>query len=342
MHGKIGVSSEYGKGSRFWFSLDLGLAHDNLAVKRQQIANELGGLHILVIDDSPTARVLMKRYLESFGFRVDQAGSGKSAFRLLHSHNDDPYDLVLTDWKMPEMNGIDIAQKLQTDESIDRPPAVLMVTAYDRQQLTEEAGGALIEGILVKPVSPSALLNAILAIFGKKLAIKEDLDKGLQIADSLRGARLLLVEDNEINRQVAQEILQTHGLQVAVAHNGQEALDLLDKDSRFDGVLMDVQMPVMDGHTATRRLREDERFSELPVIAMTANAFERDRKASLDAGMNDHVTKPIVIAELFATLERWVTSTHEIAGSTGTTDASDTGTAAPWYQYQRRFTQGRW
>ncbi|MEG1056103.1 MAG: response regulator, partial [Janthinobacterium sp.] len=188
----------------------------------------------------------------------------------------------------------------------------IMVTAFGREEVRDQARvhGIELPVVLTKPVTPSTLLEALATVLGKveqvdtRTAKRED--QHSHDRDQVRGARLLLVEDNELNQELACELLQEAGIELCVAVDGQQALDVLAADANFDGVLMDCQMPVMDGYTATRRIREQARFAELAVIAMTANAMAGDRERALDSGMNDHIAKPLNVAAMFATLAKWI------------------------------------
>ncbi len=222
-----------------------------------------------------------------------------------------PYDLVLMDWKMPVMDGVETVQHL-LDEQLTRTPSVIMVTAYGREEAlgSAEQRGVQLGTVLTKPVNPSTLLEAIGEVLGRGIVVEtrasERADDHVDVMAQLSGARLLLVEDNEMNQELATELLEQAGMTVVIANNGQEALDILAKDAAFDGVLMDCQMPVMDGYTATREIRKNPAFKELPIIAMTANAMSGDREKVIEAGMWDHIAKPLNVAEMYATIARWV------------------------------------
>ncbi|MBW1945339.1 MAG: response regulator, partial [Deltaproteobacteria bacterium] len=215
------------------------------------------------------------------------------------------------DWQMPGIDGIEASERIKEMPHLDKPPAIVMVTAYGREEVMQKVEKANLDGFLIKPVSPSVLFDTIMQALGEGLVKQPDMptaaEEELRVLDLIRGARILLVEDNEINRQVAREILKGAGLEVSTANNGQEAIDAL-QESAYDAVLMDVQMPVMDGYEATGNLRDNPRFKDLPIIAMTAHAMAGDREKSLEAGMNDHVTKPIDPVQLFSTLARWIQS----------------------------------
>jgi PAS domain S-box-containing protein len=310
MGGQIKVSSAPGDGSEFSFSVELQWKpeDDELPIPE---ALDLEGMHVLVVDDNPTAREILKDIAASLGFRVDAATGGKQALAKAAEArgSNDPYTVVLMDWRMPEMDGVDTTRALLANELLDETQTVLMVTAYGRDEAANAGQGLPIKNYLTKPVNASALLDAILLAHGQPSVSRRR--RKLQEGDSeslakLAGARILLVEDNEINQELALELLSGAGIRAEVANNGQEALDKLAR-TMYDGVLMDIQMPVMDGYTAAREIRKQARFQELPVIAMTANAMVGDREKALAAGMNDHIAKPLNVADMFTTMARWIT-----------------------------------
>jgi CheY-like chemotaxis protein/HPt (histidine-containing phosphotransfer) domain-containing protein len=245
---------------------------------------------------------------------AESSADGRAALRRIElaDATDRPYDLLLLDWKMPGLDGVECLRLLGEHGSRRHPlPAVMMVTALGRDEVRRrlEERKLTVGALLIKPVTPSTLLDACSRVLG--LAVPEVTRASrheqalIDIQARLRGARILLVEDNAINREIALAVLRRAGIDVGVACDGQEALSMLERE-RFDGVLMDCQMPVMDGYAATRALRQQPRWRDLPVIAMTANALVGDRAKVLAAGMNDHVAKPIKVAELFSTLARWI------------------------------------
>jgi len=314
MGGKIWVESEAGIGSTFNVTARFGKQHGEIS-HRTQTSSVLGELRVLVVDDNTTARLILSSMLESFGLRVEQANDGTTAITLLENAANDPYDLVLMDWKMPGLDGVETTRVIQNDENISKTPMVIMVTAYGREEAGAAAEDVDIRGFLTKPVTPSHLLDTIMQAKGKEVISNSRFDSSrhdmAKEVASLRGAKILLVEDNEINQELALELLESNGVTVMVANNGIEALAQL-KTSEFDGVLMDCQMPVMDGYEATRKIREQPQYKELPIIAMTANAMAGDKEKVLAVGMNDHIAKPINVASMFKTIARWVTPANPL------------------------------
>ena len=307
MHGEIGVDSEAGVGSTFHFTARLGIG-TGAREKEFKTTPDLQHLHALVADDNATARDILTEYLRSFQFEVDVAANADEVFELM-DRAQKPYDLMVLDYLMPGMKGVDIAVKIKTELKPATDPHIILVSAYSSGDVMDKPGGEFIDQFLAKPVNPSHLFDAIMAAFG--IATEGDRRKkagrefDLETLRPVQGAHILLVEDNEINQQVASEILEQAGFFVDIANHGQEALDRLESHA-FDCVLMDVQMPVMDGFTATGKIREQERYADLPVLAMTANATVEDRGKSLAAGMNEHIVKPINPQLLFEALLRWI------------------------------------
>lgn len=310
MHGHISVSSRVGEGSVFSFSAHFKVQEE----QREAYFNDedIKNLRILIVDDNASAREILENMLRSFHFDVDSVSDGFKAIERLRDGQKEPhpYNLVLIDWMMPHLNGIETIKKIHKELSLEETLMFIMITAYSKEELQQELEDVLVDGILIKPISPSTLLNSILNVLGKevmRISRKED-KKALyrEAVQALRGAEILLVEDNIVNQEIAREILEKEGMHIVVANDGKEALALVESHT-FDGVLMDCQMPVMDGFEATRRMREDERFATLPILAMTANAMEGDKERCLECGMNDHISKPIDMAKLFLTMAKWIT-----------------------------------
>jgi len=316
MQGEIRVESEPGEGSTFIFTTVFGLGWEK-DLSRFSPSPDLRGMNALVVDDNATSREILEGILDSFSFKPTLAASGEEGLaEIVSADSDHPYELVIMDYRMPGMNGIEAARSIKQNVQLSQIPAVIMVTNYGGETVMQQADEAGLDGFLLKPVNPSVLFDAIMQAFGREASrparTARENASGLGALRRIQGARVLLVEDNEINQQVASEILAAAGLQVSLANNGQEAVDVVKNDD-FHAVLMDVQMPVMDGYTATREIRrwEDEFRNpqsafRIPIIAMTAHALAGDREKSLEAGMNDHVSKPIDPELLFETLLKWI------------------------------------
>ncbi len=321
MDGAIDIESEPGVGSRFFFTARFGVQAGS-RIEGEARQEDVEGLRVLVIDDNAMAREIFVATLRSLGFDADPADSGVDGIARLEraASSGQPYDLALVDWQMPGLDGIETIRRIRAGASEVPTPALIMATAYSRDDLLAAAKGLDIEGVMVKPASPSTMLDAIMAARGAATRRRPAAQafpgrKASSAAASLEGKRLLLVEDNLVNQEVALEILGAAGATVDVASNGREALERLAA-STYDAVLMDCQMPVMDGFEATRQIRRDPRHAGLPVIAMTANAMAGDRERCLEAGMNDHVAKPIDVAALFGTLGKWLAPPRAAAGAT--------------------------
>ena len=309
MGGQVSIRSTLGVGSTFSFN-----AKFTMQNQQRKIDGDLAdvrGLRILVVDDNASAREIFTTMLTALTFQVDAVASGELALAAMRAADEQqhPYGLILMDWHMPGMDGVQAIQQIRADARLQATPAFIMITAHHREELTEHARQLHIEAVLTKPVSASTLLDSILAAFGKEVVYvprkEERQAESRAAANALRGAHLLLVDDNDVNQEVAQEILGEIGVTLDLANNGQEALDKL-ASGEYDGVLMDCQMPVMDGYEATRRLRLLPKTREIVVIAMTANALVGDKEKCLAAGMNDFVAKPIDVDQLFMVMARWI------------------------------------
>ena len=312
MDGKFNVTSEYGKGSRFSFTARFGLGTEKKE-KTFICPKEIKGIRVLVVDDNDTARQLLCNALENFSFEVTQVSTGQDAIdELMNTYEVNPYQLILMDWKMPEMDGIQTTKRIQ--ELFNQIPHILMVSAYGREEIIKQAQSIGIERFLIKPVNHSLLFDSIMDALGKvsvdtnkkHIAHKPESIEGME---AIRGAKILLAEDNEINQQVAIELLEIADFYVTVAQNGRESIDLLinaDPDNPYDVVLMDLQMPEMDGYEATCYIRQELNLKDLPIIALTAHAMISEREKCIQNGMNDYVIKPINAKDLFEALIRWI------------------------------------
>jgi signal transduction histidine kinase/DNA-binding response OmpR family regulator/HPt (histidine-containing phosphotransfer) domain-containing protein len=319
MGGRIWVEeSQPGKGTTICFTTRMQVARQAQARRHQllaQVGPLLSDVHVLVVDDNEVSCEILAEMLRFFHVRVSVASGGAAALRLLANAHP-PVDLVLMDWHMPGMNGDEACLRIQDDPAITHKPKVVIVTAYGRENVIRLARQADVDGFLIKPVSPSTLLDAILSALGRgrllgasEPATRPDAREAQ--AGRFAGLRLLLVEDNSINREFATELLQSEGIEVEQAENGREAVENV-RTRDYDLVLMDIQMPVMDGLEASRQIRAlgrapgGERFATLPIIAMTALAMEQDAEKSRQAGMNDHVTKPVMPDYLMDVLAKWL------------------------------------
>ena len=314
MGGRIWVErSQPGQGSTLCFSLNLALAAPDAqapAALVDPVGPLLQGIRVLVVDDNGPACDILAGMLRVLQLEVAVAANGVQALAALAAAAERPFDLVLMDWRMPGMNGDEVTRHLRRDSRIAPATKVVMVTAYGREDVFRLAQQAGVDGFLIKPVSPSTLLDAILTVLGRKRVLDNEGRRRPArrlMAAGLAGARVLLVEDNAINREFASELLRGEGMLVDEAVNGLQAFEMVQA-GQYQAVLMDIQMPLMDGLEAARKIRAlgGERFASLPIIAMTALAMAHDAEQSLAAGMNDHVTKPIAPDRLLATLARWI------------------------------------
>ncbi len=314
MGGEIGLESEYKRGSTFWFTCLFAIPDARIKNPRDYaiLAEDLKGQRALVVDDSEASLLILKSLLETLKMKTVTVNSGAKALSVLENTPDaEQFPLVLMDYKMPEMSGAEATRKIKDNPRYKDKVAVIVVSAFGREEVMKQCMDAGADGFLVKPVNISALLDTILGGMGLKPCtsgrsgkVEEEKVPGLE---SVCGARVLLVEDNEINQQIAVELMENVGLVVDVANNGLQAVHALEggKDKNYDLVFMDIQMPEMDGLTATKAIR-DQGIAKLPIVAMTAHAMSSDRDKSLKAGMNDHITKPIDPVKLQQTLVQWI------------------------------------
>jgi len=305
MGGELSLESKPGEGSTFSFSVPFapvtgGAAHPHPLEPSPQ------SLRALVVDNDPAWRELLNRMLESLGLNPATSGSAEEALRMVREADRSPFDLILIDWRLPDLDGIELANRLRADSRLDPQPAFILITSFSQPLANQSCEQTGFDALLPKPISPQALGHAV------RSALKHTRSSPNNSAPNLPcprqrmwDVRVLLVEDDPINQQVAEELLSQAGIEVVVANDGAAAVQRSSAE-RFDVVLMDVRMPVMDGFEATRRIRAQPGRAELPIIAMTANNDRGDRERCLDAGMNDHIGKPFDPPTLLQTLMRWI------------------------------------
>jgi PAS domain S-box-containing protein len=314
MGGNIRVESQTGQGSTFIFNAIL-QATQEIETPLQTTKFNIDETRVLVVDDSDFSREILMQMSQRLSFDVAVAASGKEALRLIKESDktSEPFKLIFMDWKMPEMDGVEATRLIKEDLSLTATPSVVMVTAYDRDEMQRKIHNVKVDGFLTKPVTSSSLLDAALTALNIQNSQRSEessnsQDWGLNAVKNIQGASILLIEDNIVNQQIAKELLEEGKLVISIANNGRQGVDklLAQKPETYDCVLMDVQMPEMDGYEATRAIRKNGQFKDLPILAMTANAMSGDREKCLDAGMNDHIAKPIDPSQLFTTLAKWI------------------------------------
>jgi two-component system, sensor histidine kinase and response regulator len=304
MGGSFDVESVEGGGSTFVFAADFERAQQGEPAEHR-VGVSFAGMRALVVDDNDTSRVVISEQLRVLGFRAESAASGPLSLRTLEAAcaEEDPFALVLMDWRMPEMDGLEAGRLIKESHTLSRTAVVIMTTAYDNDEVYKAARAMGLDGFLVKPISQSTLHDTVMNVFGRTEKLGPAVTAGTdpaEIVRAIRGARILLAEDNEMNQQVALGLLGEAGFVVTLVADGRQAVEKMRAD--FHAVLMDVQMPVMDGYEATREIRARAEFSGVPIIAMTANAMDQDRALALESGMSDHIAKPIDPAQMFRKL----------------------------------------
>jgi len=315
MGGKIEFESTYQKGSTFSFEVDFEIQSVQSELPIDSITLPIG-MKAVVIEDNKTTAMVISHYLTDYGFNVDIAYNDEEALELLKdklNSNARLCDVALVDWKLPGIDGFEAIKEIRTLLNGRRQPVFIVLTNHGREDIMRQAKALEVDGFLIKPVTQSILLDTIMRSLGHEIARDHTpLNGTIRMPDGfdkIRGARILLAEDNEINQQVAKEILEGEGFYVEIAGNGHETIEkVLDSKQSYDLILMDLQMPVVDGYEATRRIRESISHEVLPIVAMTADAMKGVRKRILSSGMDDYVPKPIDPNNLFSVMTKWIKS----------------------------------
>jgi len=310
MNGEIWLESEMGKGTAFHFTALVEKVDFNSEISIDK--NKLSKLKVLMVDDIPLARSVLQSLLNDLGIHADEAESGKEAIEFIkRSEKDDIYyDIIFMDWRMPNMDGIETVRHI-SELGIKKSPHILMVSAYDKYAAKPLISGTAIQGFIEKPVNQSILIDSIINVLSPLVEERPRAFKAEVATPNLASFHILLVEDNVLNRKVMLGFLKDTNVQVDIAENGLIALDKLQK-STYDLVLMDIQMPEMDGLTATKEIRQTLELVDLPIVAMTAHAMQSDVEKSLEVGMNTHLIKPIDPDILYKTLTNFLSVTVEM------------------------------
>lgn len=311
MNGEVGVDSELGKGSSFWFTALLGKVAG--AGSRRKVSSGFQGNRALVIDDNENARNVLRGLLEGMKIAVCEAPSAQKAVESVDRAVAEgrPYSLIFLDWQMPDVEGAEILRQLRTRPA-GKLPQIVMVTSHSDEEVINAADDLGLADVIIKPVNASVVFDSVMGLLTRAPSARHKSGDVMSLAEkqlrAFKGSRVLLVEDNQLNQDVASGLLSDAGFVVDIAENGEAALQKLGVNT-YDIVLMDMQMPVMDGISATRKIREQPKLAQLPIIAMTANATESDRRRCLNAGMNDYVAKPIEPTDLWKALLKWIDKT---------------------------------
>ncbi len=304
-------ASESGVGTTFCFVIEFDVASEEIKSWIQKVESTetlFSKIRMLVVDDSFSARDILCKTGESLGIKSDAVSSGEEAIAILEEKS---YDLLLMDWKMQGIDGVEATKKIRANPKINPQPKIIMVTAFGREDIMAKFKETELDGLLLKPISPSSMMDNIMQAFGVELIDKKELTRPSVSLQGIKGAHLLVVEDNEINREFATEMLRQEGIMADVAVDGFDAIEKV-KANRYDLILMDIQMPNLDGIEATRRIRklaailDDSYYANVPIVALSANALKGDMESSLAAGMNDYIVKPFAPTELFRALVRLI------------------------------------
>ncbi|MBF0409040.1 MAG: response regulator [Candidatus Riflebacteria bacterium] len=311
MGGQICVESVPDVGTKFIFSADFPYSGKK-SKPGELFQGDFQGMRVLVADDNKSCRDILQSQLESFSLNAKTVSSGFEAIeelkRTSQSSGEPHYKLILMDWKMPELNGCEAARKIKDEIAFSEPLHIVLVSAFGNEEIGSDLNSSLFDAVLHKPVKPSTLLDVILTIFGEEAAVSPNTvrkDDSLKNDNYFSGRKALVVEDNKINQKIAQGFLKSAGMQVEIAEDGLEAVNRINNRSeQFDIVFMDLQMPKMDGHEATKLIKS--KYPDLPIAAMTAHVYQDEREKCAESGMDDFLSKPMDPEKLFDILKRWV------------------------------------
>ncbi|WP_182075166.1 response regulator [Deefgea sp. CFH1-16] len=334
MSGQMAFTSQPGMGSCFYFTAWFG--HDDIENVPRVFPTKVNNLRILVVDDTDSARQLLHEILSTMPVQIEICDSGAAAVEMALGalQHKNPFHLILMDWQMPGMDGITAAREIRQHLPGQNQPRIVLVTAFEREEVHQTVRDDLLDAVIVKPVTASSLVDCMVELFApeQKSNSSDQISNDQENHSLLKGMRVLLTEDNLINQQIAFELMSSVGIEVTIANHGQEAIAILEQHPNhyFSVILMDMQMPVMDGYEASRHIRADSRYDAVPLLAMTAHAMVEERERCLSLGMNDHISKPIDPAVLFERLQHWRTqkpsSTPLIEQPSSTPDLATTQT----------------
>ncbi|QZA82406.1 response regulator [Deefgea piscis] len=309
MSGQMAFTSQPGMGSCFYFTAWFG--HDDIENVPRVFPSKVNNLRILVVDDTDSARQLLHEILSTMPVQIEICDSGAAAVEMALGalQHKNPFHLILMDWQMPGMDGITAAREIRQHLPGQNQPRIVLVTAFEREEVHQTVRDDLLDAVIVKPVTASSLVDCMVELFApeQKSNRCDQISHDQENHALLKGMRVLLTEDNLINQQIAFELMSSVGIEVTIANHGQEAISILEQHPNhyFSVILMDMQMPVMDGYEASRHIRADTRYDTVPLLAMTAHAMVEERERCLSLGMNDHISKPIDPAVLFERLQHW-------------------------------------
>ncbi len=312
MGATIAIESEPGKGTTVRLTVELGVPEETAGAETDDL-KLYAGVPVLLVEDHEEHRLVLQSMLENFGCRVDAAADAETALVMVGEKEKQgaQYRVVLMDWRLPGIDGVEAMRRIKEDLNLAKPPSVVLATAFSREEIIQRARENGADAVMTKPILDSALRDIFREILQGKESktLRSSLNELMRSKPNFSGARVLLAEDNPINQQIVRELLEDVGVQLTLANNGFEALACIGSSKRvppFDLVLMDIQMPDMDGYAATRAIRSDAGLDEMPVVALTAHVLSDEKDQCLNAGMNGHLSKPIEVERLYAALRHWL------------------------------------